>query len=294
VFRKKKNVKTEALEKHQTALRRAKTLLLSHKWGRVLDDILQKKNSASSSPLPPRLSLEDHSYINRVLYSLDLSDLTGSSKAPGTIGIADFDGTGSLGAQIYFANVVLNADGTVYAQGTDLNWPTTIGYGSLALDVLDVEGNNDGVLELITAGKIWSVSAGSLTLLKDINDAIDADASIIGDYYVKTWRNAVPITESRVMISAADYDLDGNIELIYSIDAGTRYIIKKIITNTDPVIDKNIFYPLNKEYQKSIGSYYSPFKVKKLLDTIDELIEINNLQFIEHNVEEIFVFIAAS
>ena len=78
VFRKKKNVKTEALEKHQTALRRAKTLLLSHKWGRVLDDILQKKNSASSSPTPPRLSLEDQSYTNRVLYSLDLSDLTTS------------------------------------------------------------------------------------------------------------------------------------------------------------------------------------------------------------------------
>ena len=64
-------------------------------------------------------------------------------------------------------------------------------------------------------------------------------------------------------------------------------IIKKIITNADPVIDKNIFYPLNKEYQRFVGSYYSPFKIKKLLDEIDELIEINNLQFIEHNVEEI-------
>ena len=101
----------------------------------------------------------------------DLSTLTTSNADPGTIGIADFDGTGSLGAQIYFANVVLNADGTVYAQGTDLNWPTTIGYGSLALDI--IPGGN---LELITAGKIWSVSAGSLTLLKDINDVIDADA----------------------------------------------------------------------------------------------------------------------
>ena len=79
----------------------------------------------------------------------------------------------------------------------------------------------------------------------------------------------------------------GILKLIYSIDAGNRYIIKKIITNADPVIDKDIFYSLNKEYQDAIGSYYSPFKVKKLLERIDELIEINNLQFIEHNVEEI-------
>ena len=38
---------------------------------------------------------------------------------------------------------------------------------------------------------------------------------------------------------------------------------------------------------KYIGDYYSPFKVKKLLDKLDELIEANSLQFVEHNVEEI-------
>ena len=35
------------------------------------------------------------------------------------------------------------------------------------------------------------------------------------------------------------------------------------------------------------GQYYSPFKVKKLLEKIDEIIETNNLQFVEHNVEEV-------
>ena len=35
-----------------------------------------------------------------------------------------------------------------------------------------------------------------------------------------------------------------------------------------------------------IGEYYSPFKIKKLLDQIDDVIE-NNLQFTEHNVKEI-------
>ena len=36
-----------------------------------------------------------------------------------------------------------------------------------------------------------------------------------------------------------------------------------------------------------MGEYYSPFKVKNLLEEIDELIDNNNLQFVEHNVEEI-------
>ena len=55
----------------------------------------------------------------------------------------------------------------------------------------------------------------------------------------------------------------------------------------DPVFDKNLFYSLNEKFKKIVGEYYSPFKVKLLLEDIDDLIEKNNLQFVEHNVEEI-------
>ena len=66
-------------------------------------------------------------------WKIDIESVTGSNKFPGTVGIADFgDGT----ARIYFANVILNANGTLYAKGTDTDWPVTIGHGSLALDVL--------------------------------------------------------------------------------------------------------------------------------------------------------------
>ena len=44
---------------------------------------------------------------------------------------------------------------------------------------------------------------------------------------------------------------------------------------------------MNKSYQKITGDYYSPFKVKKILEEIDNLIAINNLQFVEHQVQEI-------
>ena len=78
----------------------------------------------------------------------------------------------------------------------------------------------------------------------------------------------------------------GNVDLVYTIDEGKRYTINKISTNVDKVFDKKIFFPLNEVYKKYVGDYYSPFKVKKLLEEIDSLIDLNNLQFVEHNVQE--------
>ena len=75
--------------------------------------------------------------------------------------------------------------------------------------------------------------------------------------------------------------------MIYTIDEGNRYVIKKISTQIDKVFDKKLFFPLNDVFKKFVGDYYSPFKVKKLLDEIDQLIEDNDLQFVEHNVQEI-------
>ena len=64
-------------------------------------------------------------------------------------------------------------------------------------------------------------------------------------------------------------------------------IIKKISTNVDNVIDKELFFPLNDVFKKYVGDYYSPFKIKLILDELDQLIDQNNLQFVEHTVEEI-------
>ena len=76
------------------------------------------------------------------------------------------------------------------------------------------------------------------------------------------------------------------VNLQYSIDEGKRYTINKISTNVDPVYDNKLFFPLKKTYKKYIGEYYSPFKIKKILEELDELIDDNNLQFVEHNVKE--------
>ena len=111
---------------------------------------------------------------------------------------------------------------------------------------------------------------------------VNLDIRLLKNYYKSIGYYDVQITSN-----SAEIKKTGDVELIYSIEAGNRYIIKKIVTNADSVFDKKIFFPLNDKYKKIVGSYYSPFKIKKLLEDIDELIENNNLQFVEHNVEEI-------
>jgi outer membrane protein insertion porin family len=110
---------------------------------------------------------------------------------------------------------------------------------------------------------------------------IDLDVRLLRNYY-----KSIGYYNVNVNSKTANLDKDGSIDLVYSIDAGKRFIINKIITNPDSIYDKNLFLPLNDKYKKVIGSYYSPFTVRKLLEDIDELIEENNLQFVEHNVEE--------
>ncbi len=112
---------------------------------------------------------------------------------------------------------------------------------------------------------------------------IDLDKRLLENYYKSAGYYDVQISSQSAEINPESQE----VEITYSIDAGKRYIINKIVTNTDPVFDKSLFYPLNEKYKKIVGSYYSPFKIKLLLEDIDELIEKKNLQFVEHNVEEI-------
>ena len=111
---------------------------------------------------------------------------------------------------------------------------------------------------------------------------VNLDIRLLSNYYKSLGYYDVEISSN-----FAELKIDGDINLIYSINAGTRYTIEKISTNADPVFDKKLFFPLNEIYKKYIGEYYSPFKVKKMLEEIDEIISNNNLQFVEHNVEEI-------
>ena len=127
--------------------------------------------------------------------------------------------------------------------------------------------------------KFWKFISRNTKFNKNL---VNLDLRLLKNYY-----KSIGYYDVRINSNSAEILKSGDVNLVYSIDAGTRYIIRKINTNLDPTFDNKLFIELNKQYGKFIGEYYSPFKVQKLLESIDELIEKNNLQFVEHNVKEI-------
>ena len=111
---------------------------------------------------------------------------------------------------------------------------------------------------------------------------IDLDKRLLINYY-----KSLGFYDVQVLSSNAEVSKDNFTTLTYTINAGNRYRINKISTNISEVLDKNLFLPLEKNFKKTVGKYYSPFTVKKLLDELDLLIADNDLQFIEHSVNEI-------
>ncbi len=129
--------------------------------------------------------------------------------------------------------------------------------------------------------RFWKIISRNTKFSQNL---INLDIRLLKNYYKSLGFYDVEVTSN-----SAEINKNQNIDLIYSINAGKRYRINKIVTNVDPTFDKELFLSLNNNYKKIIGEYYSPFKVKDLLEEIDEIIEKNNLQFVEHNVEETIV-----
>ena len=127
--------------------------------------------------------------------------------------------------------------------------------------------------------KIWKFLSQSTHIN---NRNIDLDKRLLQNYY-----KSIGYYDAQVLSSSAEVSSTKGATLTYNINAGTRYKVTKITTNVSPVFDRKIFLPLQKDFNKVIGKYYSPFKVKKLLDGLDILINDNDLQFVEHSVNEI-------
>ena len=124
----------------------------------------------------------------------------------------------------------------------------------------------------------WKVISNNSKFSRDL---VSLDKRLLSNYYKSIGYKDVEVTSSFVNLSEK-----GNVDLTYSIDAGTRYRINKLSTNVDNVFNKKLFSPLNKIYKDVAGEYYSPFKVKTILDEIEIIVANNNLQFVEQSVSE--------
>ena len=126
--------------------------------------------------------------------------------------------------------------------------------------------------------KFWKFLSRNTVLSENL---INLDRRLLINYYKSIGFYNVQVTSNSAKIINSEAA-----ELIYSIEEGDRFTIGKITTNVDNVFDKKLFFPLNKIYKNYVGQYYSPFKIKKILEELDELIADNSLQFVEHNVQE--------
>ncbi len=126
--------------------------------------------------------------------------------------------------------------------------------------------------------KFWKFLSRN-TILNNKN--IELDKRLLSNYY-----KSIGYYDVKVLSESVTIDEEG-VKLIYNISAGQRYRVNKISTNIDDALDKNVFFQINKEFKKVIGDYYSPFKVKSILDELDDIINANDLQFVQHSVNEI-------
>ena len=126
--------------------------------------------------------------------------------------------------------------------------------------------------------KFWKILTKNSNLNKE---SVDLDKRLLKNYY-----KSLGYYDIQIISSSAEINDANETSLTFNINAGTRYRITKISTNVNQPLDKNLFIPLQKEYNRVVGKYYSPFGVKKLLDSLDLLIADNDLQFIEHSVNE--------
>ena len=127
--------------------------------------------------------------------------------------------------------------------------------------------------------KFWKILSKN-TFLNLSN--IELDKRLLTNYY-----KSLGFYDVQVLSNQAEINKENLGKLVYTIQAGNRYKVNKITTNISNVIEEKIFESLQNTYLNLVGKYYSPFKVKKLLDEVDLIIANNDLQFIEHSVNEI-------
>ena len=127
--------------------------------------------------------------------------------------------------------------------------------------------------------KFWKVISRNKVYLNA--ERIELDKRLLKNYYLsKGYYNV------EVVSSSAESKRENDIELTYSINAGERFRIKKLSTDIDPVFDSSTFQDLGEEFNQFAGDYYSPFKVQTVLSKIDDIVENNELQFVQHSVSE--------
>jgi len=134
--------------------------------------------------------------------------------------------------------------------------------------------------DIITSqeAQFWKFISRSVYINKE---RIELDKRLLKNYYRNKGYYEVDVSSSSV-----EYLEGEGFILTFSINAGKRYKFKKIFASVSESLDNKEFLPLEKEFNKLVGKYYSQRKLTSVLKKIDKLSEQKELQFINHNVLE--------
>jgi len=124
----------------------------------------------------------------------------------------------------------------------------------------------------------WKIFSKNVYLSKE---RVELDKRLLKRYYKNKGYYEVDISSSNV-----EYSEGEGFVLTFSVNAGKRYRFKKISANVSKALDKSAFIPLQTEFNKIIGKYYSEKKLTTILEKIDKLSEQKELQFINHRLDE--------
>jgi outer membrane protein insertion porin family len=134
--------------------------------------------------------------------------------------------------------------------------------------------------EIITSEetKAWKFISNKKYLNED---RIKLDTRLLENYYKSKGYYKVKILATNVL-----YEEGEGFLLTYNIDSKKRYKLGDISLEISEGLDKKSFADITKNFSKLKNKYYSPMKIKKILDKVNKLSTKKDLQFINSKLIE--------
>jgi len=112
-------------------------------------------------------------------------------------------------------------------------------------------------------------------------DRIKLDTRLLENYYKSKGYYKVKILATNVL-----YEEGEGFLLTYNIDSKKRYKLGDISLEISEGLDKKSFADITKNFSKLKNKYYSPMKIKKILDKVNKLSTKKDLQFLNSKLIE--------
>ena len=112
-------------------------------------------------------------------------------------------------------------------------------------------------------------------------ERIELDKRLLTNYYRDNGYYQVSVNNSFV-----EFKNNGTFKLIYTIDAGEKFLFNKLSLDLSDEYDKKYFIKINKALKKLENKEYSLTKIEKVLREVDKIALSKQYEFIDASLEE--------